>query len=120
MMRLATTCRATRRSTAWRRTSTRSPIVGELLASDFENSSQARTQLAARGRFGGSEPFNDLATGRELTNRVMSEVDLRDVRCLDRFPLQPTFAGRSEEHTSELQSRFDIVCRLMLAKRKLK
>src|SRR5699024_11568226 len=26
---------------------------------------------------------------------------------------------RSEEHTSELQSRFDLVCRLLLAKKKL-
>src|SRR5699024_12669821 len=34
------------------------------------------------------------------------------------LPLRPTFpsrpASRSEEHTSELQSRFDIVCRLLL------
>src|SRR5699024_12237905 len=28
-------------------------------------------------------------------------------------------AGRSEEHTSELQSRFDLVCRLLLEKKKL-
>ena len=28
--------------------------------------------------------------------------------------------GRSEEHTSELQSRFDLVCRLLLEKKKLK
>src|SRR5207249_6278449 len=28
------------------------------------------------------------------------------------------FYGRSEEHTSELQSRFDIVCRLLLEKKK--
>src|SRR5207249_9754461 len=28
------------------------------------------------------------------------------------------FAGRSEEHTSELQSRFDLVCRLLLEKKK--
>src|SRR5699024_11797846 len=28
--------------------------------------------------------------------------------------------GRSEEHTSELQSRFDIVCRLLLEKKKTK
>src|SRR5699024_12805026 len=27
-------------------------------------------------------------------------------------------AARSEEHTSELQSRFDLVCRLLLAKKK--
>src|SRR5207249_7092256 len=30
----------------------------------------------------------------------------------------PTAAGRSEEHTSELQSRFDLVCRLLLEKKK--
>src|SRR6266513_2085615 len=29
-----------------------------------------------------------------------------------------TFAARSEEHTSELQSRFDLVCRLLLEKKK--
>src|SRR5699024_12283643 len=27
--------------------------------------------------------------------------------------------GRSEEHTSELQSRFDLVCRLLLEKKKI-
>src|SRR5437868_12013342 len=27
-------------------------------------------------------------------------------------------SGRSEEHTSELQSRFDLVCRLLLEKKK--
>src|SRR5437868_4458471 len=27
---------------------------------------------------------------------------------------RPPFRGRSEEHTSELQSRFDLVCRLLL------
>src|SRR5437868_14085441 len=29
-------------------------------------------------------------------------------------------SGRSEEHTSELQSRFDLVCRLLLEKKKYK
>ena len=28
------------------------------------------------------------------------------------------FSDRSEEHTSELQSRFDLVCRLLLEKKK--
>src|SRR5437868_12497326 len=37
--------------------------------------------------------------------------------------LKPDFVvdwrdGRSEEHTSELQSRFDLVCRLLLEKKK--
>src|SRR5437868_8003068 len=31
-----------------------------------------------------------------------------------------TGSGRSEEHTSELQSRFDLVCRLLLEKKKKK
>src|SRR5207249_7534279 len=31
-----------------------------------------------------------------------------------------TDGGRSEEHTSELQSRFDLVCRLLLEKKKKK
>src|SRR5699024_11637113 len=33
--------------------------------------------------------------------------------------IMPLF-GRSEEHTSELQSRFDLVCRHLLEKKKLK
>src|SRR5699024_1957498 len=32
--------------------------------------------------------------------------------------LVKTDDGRSEEHTSELQSRFDLVCRLLLEKKK--
>src|SRR5207249_1681615 len=32
----------------------------------------------------------------------------------------PTPGERSEEHTSELQSRFDLVCRLLLEKKKSK
>src|SRR5206468_11740445 len=33
-------------------------------------------------------------------------------------PIKPV--GRSEEHTSELQSRSDLVCRLLLEKKKIK
>src|SRR5207249_10527082 len=33
---------------------------------------------------------------------------------------RPPRADRSEEHTSELQSRFDLVCRLLLEKKKKK
>src|SRR5699024_12728764 len=32
--------------------------------------------------------------------------------------LRAPLRGRSEEHTSELQSRFDLVCRLLLEKKK--
>src|SRR5699024_12853680 len=33
---------------------------------------------------------------------------------------RPVITKRSEEHTSELQSRFDLVCRLLLEKKKKK
>src|SRR5206468_10706316 len=36
------------------------------------------------------------------------------------FGLAPARIGRSEEHTSELQSRSDLVCRLLLEKKKKK
>src|SRR5699024_12528916 len=41
----------------------------------------------------------------------------------DRLPHWPATVrtlGRSEEHTSELQSRFDLVCRLLLEKKNRK
>src|SRR5438067_7818576 len=37
---------------------------------------------------------------------------------LCRLPLPDGRPDRSEEHTSELQSRFDLVCRLLLEKKK--
>src|SRR5207249_8672088 len=39
---------------------------------------------------------------------------------LVRLVQRPDRHERSEEHTSELQSRFDLVCRLLLEKKKLK
>src|SRR2546422_5385995 len=40
------------------------------------------------------------------------------VQLLDRLPGQPITLQRSEEHTSELQSRLHLVCRLLLEKKK--
>src|SRR5207249_8313152 len=37
---------------------------------------------------------------------------------LPAVPSRPRGVVRSEEHTSELQSRFDLVCRLLLEKKK--
>src|SRR5438105_6401186 len=44
------------------------------------------------------------------------EAQLYGVTAID----PPTIAGRPEEHTSELQSRVDLVCRLLLEKKKNK
>src|SRR5699024_12242384 len=53
-----------------------------------------------------------LTNGTELSNQLVSFVE--EFTSLDKH-LQ---MERSEEHTSELQSRFDLVCRLLLEKKK--
>src|SRR5690242_21473004 len=50
---------------------------------------------------------------------VMIHVAVRDVVELVAQPA-PVRAGRSEEHTSELQSHVNLVCRLLLEKKKKK
>src|SRR2546422_2186518 len=45
-------------------------------------------------------------------------VSLIDARLLARFQAHAQTADRSEEHTSELQSRLHLVCRLLLEKKK--
>src|SRR5438309_8692863 len=61
----------------------------------------ARHQMA-RGRADGAE-------GERLTLEVLEALDSR-ARIRDE--------DRSEEHTSELQSQFQLVCRLLLVKKK--
>src|SRR5207249_6789644 len=46
-------------------------------------------------------------------NRILQEAGLSDRACT-----LTEVMTRSEEHTSELQSRFDLVCRLLLEKKK--
>src|SRR5438105_10717415 len=65
----------------------------------------------------GQGPKRGLLLARE-TLHALEEV----VGYLDRRFHQPTTSSsaRSEEHTSELQSRVDLVCRLLLEKKKTK
>src|SRR5438132_1267873 len=54
-------------------------------------------------------PFARSRTQLEAAVRGYKEINLRAMRLLER--------GRSEEHTSELQSHSDLVCRLLLEKK---
>src|SRR5699024_12234048 len=49
-------------------------------------------------------------------------IDYKEVQfnyALNKLPKVIDYLERSEEHTSELQSRFDLVCRLLLEKKKI-
>src|SRR6266496_6343506 len=63
------------------------------------------------------------ARGRSATRRSPSQAARRSAGPRQRGPVpaEPSRQGcRSEEHTSELQSRRDLVCRLLLEKKKKK
>src|SRR5207249_7315626 len=63
-----------------------------------------RWQLRPRRGFGPAHPFE------VIPHKLFVKRSLRSAGCV----------MRSEEHTSELQSRFDLVCRLLLEKKKKK
>src|SRR5437868_13637628 len=49
---------------------------------------------------------------------IFFDLERRRARRFHGAPERVERADRSEEHTSELQSRFDLVCRLLLEKKK--
>src|SRR5207249_11629114 len=72
----------------------------------------------------GCQALRAARIGRDLVLQQAAE-DLLRVLAVDRDELVSDLEGerarldrRSEEHTSELQSRFDLVCRLLLEKKK--
>src|SRR5438067_8962828 len=73
--------------------------------------SPARRRATAAGQ-GGLHRASSCRTPAPASSR-WSSPDARAARAC-------AFRQRSEEHTSELQSRFDLVCRLLLEKKKKK
>src|SRR2546422_6369997 len=56
---------------------------------------------------------------RRLSNRFVASLSIACIPCLSSVSLiRPLDERRSEEHTSELQSRLHLVCRLLLEKKK--
>src|SRR5699024_11768841 len=58
--------------------------------------------------------YTNISSNRQPTNCIYSFI--ADKR--EHFRTKTDSKFRSEEHTSELQSRFDLVCRLLLEKKK--
>src|SRR5437868_12721980 len=61
-----------------------------------------------------SGTYREETAGAGVTNPAL----LQKTMCFQ--PIEVQSLCRSEEHTSELQSRFDLVCRLLLEKKKKK
>src|SRR5699024_12403102 len=62
------------------------------------------------------EAFDDLQMVKH--ENALTEEDIRSaLEAYDKEYYNFTISDRSEEHTSELQSRFDLVCRLLLEKK---
>src|SRR5206468_11194220 len=79
----------------------------------------AAPHLARRGLTRHAEPLSELVCYPEhlgVQPAVIEGVFRALESHTDRFAVRP--AERSEEHTSELQSRSDLVCRLLLEKKK--
>src|SRR5699024_12093728 len=65
-----------------------------------------------------SAPPSDAANTSCLRIRPPTPVPSTVLRSMPCLSANLRTSGRSEEHTSELQSRFDLVCRLLLEKKK--
>src|SRR5437868_8435969 len=78
-------------------------------------------QAVAAGLRSRSVRFDDRPLSPHLTlARVLADASMAEARtvaaAIDALQVPDLFT-RSEEHTSELQSRFDLVCRLLLEKK---
>src|SRR5437868_14749638 len=90
----------------------RPPLTSTL----FPYTTLFRSRLGAGRRCGG---LGDGAGGRGFaaTSRFLNRSPHPRAWARDVRPPECAHVRRSEEHTSELQSRFDLVCRLLLEKK---
>src|SRR5699024_12319704 len=75
-------------------------------------SSEMLARIAPGRGFNFSDGKQPLAMARKSLTEMADLLNLQSAA-------ETHLAQRSEEHTSELQSRFDLVCRLLLEKKKL-
>src|SRR5699024_12443779 len=63
-------------------------------------------------------PIYGFGSDREFSELPRPYLPVAEVQRAQRLHCRAECEARSEEHTSELQSRFDLVCRLLLEKKK--
>src|SRR5207248_5216636 len=77
----------------------------------------ATRQFAERIRQRGADYVDAPVTGSKLGAESGQLIFIAGGKAEILQQLQPLFSARSEEHTSELQSPYDLVCRLLLEKK---
>src|SRR5699024_12025232 len=90
-----------------------SPPIENVLASIVSKSSMDLS-LKSVPAFSISSPYFSGSTPAICANSWAASIS----SCVHVGDLKSSESDRSEEHTSELQSRFDLVCRLLLEKKK--
>src|SRR5436190_17300451 len=97
---------------------TSDPTFLEHAARDLEGVEAGRDAAIDRDL---QEDLLDLLLGEAVVQRtvdVQLELGAAVQRCTTASPRRRSRRSRSEEHTSELQSHSDLVCRLLLEKKK--
>src|SRR5699024_11966405 len=90
--------------------------AAEWYKDEFDISQKANLRLFVRyGGVGGLVPGFSIGINIEEPNQIYVE---KTINNLTIYIEEKDAWYRSEEHTSELQSRFDLVCRLLLEKKK--
>src|SRR5260370_2127914 len=96
------------------RSCTPSFCVRSIATCSAHAASTARRIVRRRSAFGCRRVANAAATEKIMAITSVPSMECVTVRCHARY------ADRSEEHTSELQSHLNLVCRLLLEKKKKK
>src|SRR2546421_1865874 len=89
--------------------------LGVLFGLGFDTATEVALLFLAAGAAGSGLPFYAILCLPILFAAGMSLLD-----AIDGSFMNFAYGWRSEEHTSELQSRSDLVCRLLLEKKKTK
>src|SRR2546421_8852777 len=94
--------------------------TGEPNSERAQSGADRGERCAASKAFNGSSPTANLVSNIKRQKDVVGKPTPAEVRRSSRetASLLQESVSRSEEHTSELQSRSDLVCRLLLEKKK--
>src|SRR2546421_5076867 len=96
----------------------RSPLFPyPTLSRSYVDGQQLETQYRSMQQLTANVPANIIASPGQRLIKVQTpdgKLYSNEQQLNVMQPPQPTYTYRSEEHTSELQSRSDIVCRLLL------